>query len=304
MSTKKRIALIDADSLYYKASKDSIEESLLAFDTKLNNILEEVKADYYVAFNSHTPYFRHEVSEAYKSGRKKYPTPLKWLKTLRSYSQEQHQVYSQNKVEADDMIAYFKNKTFYKGVAAYCGPEELSAGDLITIDKRQLEESFPIEELDVVICTADKDVFMLEGITFDYGKWEHRINTKEDEEDFFWRSMYIGDTADSILGCARREMVVTKSGPNAGESKLKRVGITPTKVDDYLDPDNRYTSTLKAYVEFFGEYEGLEEFTKNYKLLKMLDSDEAFIINGLSLPTLKNIVAVNTTVNNTTKLEF
>jgi hypothetical protein len=109
----KRLVLIDADGLLYHSSRDTIEESLTTIDEKINNILEKTEATHYSLFISQGKYFRHSIFPEYKQNRTKSPTQLKWIKTLRQYLVEKYNAVSMNGVEADDLINYWYNKTFY-----------------------------------------------------------------------------------------------------------------------------------------------------------------------------------------------
>ena len=104
---KTNLVLIDADGLIYHSSKDLLQQSIEILDEKINNILLQTQANEYILFISEGRYFRSDISEDYKSNRKKHPSQLKWLKTLKNYLKEQWGAFSMQSVESDDLCAYY-----------------------------------------------------------------------------------------------------------------------------------------------------------------------------------------------------
>lgn len=116
MDKEKILVLIDADSLVYSSSKESLKESIEIIDDKVQNIFEKTGADYYSMFISLGTYFRHTVDPGYKAQRKSYPTQLLWTRTLKNYLIEKYGAVAGKNVEADDLVAYFNNKKIYEFV--------------------------------------------------------------------------------------------------------------------------------------------------------------------------------------------
>ena len=59
------LAIIDADSIAYLGGKDdSLQQILEKVDYKIQEILTETNADYYVPLVSKGKYFRHDISKS------------------------------------------------------------------------------------------------------------------------------------------------------------------------------------------------------------------------------------------------
>lgn len=158
-------ALIDADSLCYICSKDTIQESIDNIDSMVKDIINKVNADWFVLFLSEGKYFRHDIDENYKAHR---PTssPLRWLRTLKAYLKEKYSAYVFKSAEADDLVAYFKRK-------------------------------YP----DSIVCSGDKDVLnQVEGKNYNYRtKTFVEVDGKEALKFIFIQAL-MGDSADNIKG--------------------------------------------------------------------------------------------------------
>ena len=100
------------------------------------------------------------------------------------------------------------------------------------------------------IVSPDKDLLGLEGTHYNPKRNEWITNESWVADVNFWKSMVTGDTVDNIKGI-----------PGKGEKYADKVIVG-------LDNDfKKYV--LEEYVNFFGEYKGIEEFYKNYKCLKI-----------------------------------
>ena len=80
----KNLTIIDADSLAYFCSKETLEESIMSVDERINNIIENTNADFISLFISKGKYFRHDIFPEYKGNRKS--APPKWMRSIKSYS--------------------------------------------------------------------------------------------------------------------------------------------------------------------------------------------------------------------------
>lgn len=279
----KTLAIIDIDSLYYMSCKETAEESIAEFDKKFLGILEYIKADFYAAFNSKSYYFRHEIFKDYKGNRVR-STSLKWVSLLKSYSEVKFNVKTVKMIEADDLVAYWANNA----------PEIYAESDGNTVKTYKL---------DIVVVSADKDVLMLPHKTFDFKHWTYQNVSERTSLEFFMYQMLCGDSADNVLGCAKRIPHVYKTGPLAGETYMKRVGVTPKKAESFIEAykdakdELLLPRVLQFYIEELGEQKGVLEFSQNYRLLRMLSSDEEFINEGLTPPSNLEIFEVSPLFN-------
>ena len=73
----KILSLIDSDGLIYHSSRNTLEESILTLNEKIQNIYEKTQCTHAAFFISKGKYFRHEISNGtYKSNRNKYTSPF------------------------------------------------------------------------------------------------------------------------------------------------------------------------------------------------------------------------------------
>ena len=282
----KILALIDADALTYQSSKDSLEESILILNEKIQNIYEKTQCTHAAFFISKGKYFRHEISNGtYKANRGKYTSPLKYLKTLKSYLEEEYQANWMELAEADDLINFWYNNKF---------PINYEHGEIGEI----LNLNYPDTK---IICSPDKDLLQsIEGKHFNYtykledksnlnsvikGWWVDNSEIKPYDEQFLWYQMLTGDNADGISGLH---------------------GVGPVAANIIIDnaiKDNSYLPEviLSKYISHHRNVlKGIFEFKKNYRLLHLLSTNEDFNIEIGEIPQLPKIIELNkiTTNNN------
>jgi DNA polymerase I len=176
-------ALIDADVLAYQAAAAGEkpvnwgeglwtlhayeDEVLAAFESKLAQILSDVKAtDYILAFTA-PDNFRYSVLPSYKGNRtdKRKPMLLPWIKET---AMAAHPSYLKPTLEGDDCL----------GILATCG-----------------RYTRP------VICSIDKDMKTIPGRYYDFGK-EITYDISEAEADWWHMAQTLsGDATDGYSGC-------------------------------------------------------------------------------------------------------
>ena len=91
--------------------------------------------------------------------------------------------------------------------------------------------------------------------------------------------MITGDSTDGIKGIEGRGEVFAAKLFMEVLSKIK-----DTEIESALR-----TATLNAYIDKYGESQGIFEFQKNYRLLKMLETDSDWIREVGYIPELNNI---------------
>lgn len=234
----KRLALIDADFfLYYcthnkkddsgEIQEKTFEEVCEEADVFLAKILTAVNTDEYIAAFTAGKSFRYSVYPDYKGNRKGFEKP-KFFQELKEW--------------------LLKNKGFTFEM-------NLEADDYVSILKR--DPSFYSEKEDQkILVSNDKDVLMLQGMHYNPVKGHFIITFDGDSEQYFWKSMITGDTADNIKG-------IPGKGVKFADKLL-----------DHLEINQYPSDVLRAYVDHFGVHEGTEEFYKNYKCLKILDKGD------------------------------
>lgn len=244
-----QLLLIDADSLAYQSSKDSLEESLLVLDEKITNMFVATGATSYIMFLTMGSSFRNALSGEYKHGRK--PT-LKWIHTLKGVLIDKyHAVYMSN-VEADDLVALYK------------------------MERRP----------DGKVCSPDKDLLLnLPGEHFNYSYITNKETGKTvkgrpvttfqaDATLNFWRSMVTGDPGDRIAGLRGKGPAFFNKNISYIPEESRVEGVLAYKV-------------FHMYLEHFGEsHVAVEAFSRNYMLLRPMQTTWEFTSNVKETPPL------------------
>lgn len=166
MKEEEKIVCIDADSIAYICSKDTVNESISSVDSIISDILVSTGASSYILCLSSEPYFRKRIDSSYKIGRKNRVAP-KYAQMLLNYLKAEFNPTICSNIEADDLMAYFKHN----------GPQNL------------------------ILAAIDKDVLgQVTGTHWNYRKREW-ITTSEEEANFnLYSQVLSGDAGDSIQG--------------------------------------------------------------------------------------------------------
>jgi len=286
MESNKVLALVDADSLLYMSSKETLEESIAILNDKIENIFKETKATHYVLFLSYKKTFRHDIDSLYKANRKKSVSPLKWLKTLRAYLVENYSATQMNNVEADDLVAYWIKRFSQFPEVIMASPDK----DLLqSISGKHFNYTYRIKEE-----SKDKSKEELTEDDFNKGWW---VETTEEEANYFklWQ-LIAGDNGDNIK---------TIFPENAANWFVKNKMNFNDVVSAYiLGFDYETPKPMKKYIKGLGTTVGLYELSKNYRLLHLLDCNSDFEREVGELPLLPNIQEVHVNSLETETLEF
>lgn len=237
---KERVAIIDADSIAYFSSKDTLEESLLNIDRFIPNILSETKCSRYILLlsNNVEGYFRKKLFIGYKAKRPKTQFTLKYLRTVKSAMFEKYNAVTVPGVEADDLVA------------------------LAT--KQYSDKYIPI------VCSPDKDVLkQIPGRHFNY-KTHKFITTKpEDAIEFIWLQCLYGDATDGIVGI-----------PGIGETKAPKIlynGVLDTDSNE-VKFKKFQINVMDAYLAYYKRVSvAIFEFQKNFRLVYLLRDKEEYV---------------------------
>lgn len=228
MSNKEKIAIIDSDFIpfYVAHNKTSIpktlEECKVLTDSFIWNITQAIGTTKLVSCLTVGKCFRYKLYPEYK-GNRKY-----------KYDKEYQELMSGIK---EHLVTEYKSN-FMK--------DELEADDLVRIHSKILSTNY-----EPIIVSPDKDILMLEGRHYNprINKWI--ITTKEEANEYFWKSMIVGDPGDNIKA-------IPGYGPAAAKKIFEGIKNPPARI-------------LKHYIEHFEEDLGIEEFYKNYKCLYIKD---------------------------------
>ena len=128
--------------------------------------------------------------------------------------------------------------------------------DFVNITRLQIPDSF--------MCCIDSDLLGLEGTHYNWKKnnlvGEWITTTAEQAEYKFWSDMITGTHNN------------TKGLPGKGEKYVEKLFKCEHKFYDLK------SLVLDEFCDFFDEEHGIEEFYKNYKMIKILDKFEEFVI--------------------------
>lgn len=137
---------------------------------------------------------------------------------------------------------------------------EIEVDDSCNIARLQIENSF-------MVC-IDSDLLGLEGTHYKWrtkgdlkGEW---VTTSNEYATYkFWSDMIIGTHNN------------TKGIPGKGQAYVD-------KSFKCLENTKFHTCVFNNYLDYFGEEEGITQFYKNYKMIKVLDKYEGFQLPGLT----------------------
>lgn len=252
----KRIACIDGDSILYICLNNKIK-----YDSFNNPIIDDfgnkVKEDKsFEDCKNHLDLFISTLIEDTNSTH--YIIALTIGRNFR-YSIDAN--YKINRAKLKKPEYFYKLRDYMVDKYKAIHNIDLEADDICLI----LSKNLSVGENHAFIASLDTDLLKLEGTHYDYKKrcW---IETSKDESDHkFWTDMIVGQSGDNIKGIPGKGEVFAKA-------IIGQFGVTRHSTHTYPD------SVLCCYIEKFGEELGISEFYKNYKLLKIKDSWEGFII--------------------------
>jgi len=143
-------------------------------DKAMTYILEELNTDEFEVYLTGKDNYRKELTDTYKAHRKDQRKPAHF-DTAMEYIQNMWDAVIVNGMEADDML----------GIRQMEG-----------IDGRDnLDDPLP-----TCICTKDKDLDMIPGWHFNFGRGDLYSVSHADARRFFYKQLITGDRADNIWG--------------------------------------------------------------------------------------------------------
>jgi|688.fasta_scaffold77970_4 DNA polymerase-1 len=245
------IAFIDGDSIAYIAGADKVEK-----DTYTNERVVLEKDEEICKEQIHS--ILDEIIK--NTGAKGY---LLFLTGPGNFRKTVYPDYKANRkgLEPPRMLNFCKQ--YLQTLPGVYLMEGIEADDAVSIYKNMYDTMGK----ESIICSPDKDVLMLPGKHFNYRKMEFVVTNEAEAEYTFWTDMIAGQSGDNIKGI-----------PGKGPAFAKKLFEE--------NPSVRYrTSVLNAYIDHFGEREGIYEFYKNYMVLKimtnpqdLLETNEPYLI--------------------------
>lgn len=296
---KKNLAIIDSDSIAYLGGKeDSLQQILEKVDYKIQEILDETKADYYVLLISKGKYFRHDISKSKETPKGSYKanrtyTTQPWVKTIKEYLIVKHKAIWYSNLEADDVAAWLVARKLYLNKGGVDAEHSFEKIDSYIPDSPYIKSS---QEINKILVAKDKDLlYSIPGKHLNFSKklekdiWGMEwIETSEcDAASFVKSQMIIGDSSDGISGLYRK-----------GKAYWNKISA---------DVVPSWGEILQLYIVDYGESKGIYEFQKNFRLLHMLNSDEDMLreVGYIpQLPEFQKVVKEEIITNDVNKIEF
>jgi hypothetical protein len=173
------------------------------------------------------PIFRHTIYPEYKANRKDIAKPI-YYQEIRDYLRKQWKATVVEGYEADDML----------------GIEQCTATE------------------ETIICSTDKDLDMIPGWHYNYGRNEQYFIDHEVSTRNFYSQLLIGDRVDNIPGC-----------PGIGVVKAER------ELEGAKGDREYYFRCLNAYYRSYGgkltDVEVKDTMHRNARLLWILRAHDA-----------------------------
>jgi 5'-3' exonuclease len=179
-----------------------------------------------------------------------------FLSLTKTFRNEIDETYKANRTSEKPPFFYEVREYMSKDLG-FIHINGLEADDLVNIFYNFFEK----EHVTVIRMSPDKDILNLEGTNYNPVKKEWFTRTREEAKLYFWTSMIVGDTADNIKG-------IPKKGIKFAETLLNEE-----------DPARYPELVFAEYVKHFGECQGLSEFYKNFKKLKILSESDKIKLN-------------------------
>lgn len=119
------------------------------------------------------------------------------------------------------------------------------------------------DEGTTIICTKDKDLWMVPGWKYDWGRETKFYVTPIEGLRWFYTQLLTGDSTDNIMGCGSREIKEYKTGARVGESYNARNGVGKESAALILSACDTelemYEEVLACYLDYdLNEYDLLE----------------------------------------------
>lgn len=241
---RSKTLLIDGDIIVYQPccifnedTDDARRQIARHISNKVDKLMEDAGCDRFIMFVTTKFNFRDMLVDDYKANRLEVERPvnLAWAKR---WAIAKLSNFYRKGLEADDLLGI------------YTGEDTViwsTDKDLRQIPGEHLDE----ETREIITITTEGRLEEKHWVT-EQGNKRNKIYF-EGLIGLYYQ-MLVGDPTDNIIGCAKREPVTTKSGPNKGQVNIKRVGVGPKAAYNaiiksiMLDIKNPAEQALKAVI--------------------------------------------------------
>jgi len=218
--------LIDGDPIVYRigfacqttdketglVEADPVSHTLHSCKQFVNQLLKDTGVSKYKIYLTGKGNYRHKIRDDYKANRKSKGKPVHY-DLIRDYLVERYSAQVVEGMEADDALGLAQTDS-------------------------------------TIISTIDKDLLMVEGLHYNYGKQEWTTVTADEGTYFFYKQMLTGDRVDNITGIR-----------GIGEKKAAKL-LDATKRDKWDD------LIIDMYMQEFDN--GFDRAVENSQLLWIL----------------------------------
>jgi len=257
-----KVAVIDADSIIFAtaADKKQTDEQILQYGDQTERTLEQVINEFNIHFTN--------ILMA---------TGCIYYIALLTGGSHRYSIYKEYKAnrKGSEKPKHLKDLTNYCiNNWKFIKIEGFEADDLVNVANNY----FITQKISTKIVHTDKDLNQIQGVHFNY-KTNDSYEVRSDEAAYnLWTQVIVGDSTDNIKGLKGKGRVFA--------DKL---------LLNLDDNESMRTAVLDAYVDVLGEHLGINEFTLNYNMIKLLDNIkdvETFIPNKI-----EEIINFETSIN-------
>jgi len=242
------LTIIDADSLLYYSSKDTIIESITELESRLTTILTRTGAEGFILCISSSNYYRRDIFPEYKGKRKE--STLKYIKTLKNYLLETYKVSIIPTLEADDLVALYKN---------FAGTKNI----------------------ETTISSPDKDVLLqIPGKHYNYQKDEFVETSTSEGIDFLFKQVIMGDSTDNIQG-------IPGKGPVFADKLIKKGELKDNILNTLTAYIDHYGNIPRAIKEFYVNFTMVYILRSNSDITNFIDVSE-HLTSSIDLDSITN----------------
>lgn len=240
----------ETEQMYGISSEKTIEETFKLLDWYIEEkIFKQTNPDGYIAFLGGENNFRKELSIEYKGNRIDKELP-KFFNESKQYLVNKWSFNIVNGIEAEDAV----------GIAL--------SQNMLQVNCAEIWGT----KLEMIIVGQDHDLKQLPGTHYNPVK-EELITISQNEACYnFWRQMIEGCSTDKVKGIVNNRKNFVKK--TIGEYKDSYLEVSELSAMEY----SFRPLILEKYIELYGEYNGIDKYAKNYKLLKILRDKEDFIV--------------------------
>ena len=235
---------LDTEEIQMVIEPEPIEHCLFTVKQMIHNIATAAGCGKYKGYITGKDNFRERVATIQKYKGERPNNKPHWYKEIKEYL-----VKHQNGIIVDGM----------------------EADDAMSIAQCQAEEGTTI------ICTKDKDLWMVPGLKYDWGKQNKFTVLDEDGMRWFYTQLLTGDSIDNIMGCGVREIKTYMSGAKEGQTYNARNGIGKESAKLILmtchNEQEMYEEVLACYLDHDLTKEDLLENAKLLWMVRELDSE-------------------------------